>query len=146
MIHPLRIQLLGRLKAQGGDRDIERFRTQKEGALFAFLAYHAQRPHLREQLTEMLWPDAEPEAGRNRLKQTLSTLRRQLEPPGTPDNSVLTADRIYVRLNPAAFTTDAHDFETTLRNAARAENPAAKSTFLRHAVELYTGELLPRLL
>ena len=143
MIHPLRIELLGRLRAQCGERVVERFRTQKEGALFAFLAYHAQRPHLREQLTEMLWPDAEPEAGRNRLKQTLSTLRRQLEPPGTPDNSILAADRVHVRLTPAAFSTDAHDFETALRNAARADTPEAKSAALLRAVETYTGELLP---
>ena len=87
MLHPLRIKLLGELTAQSGERVIARFRTQKEGALFAYLAYYPQRSHLREQLTEMLWPEVEPTAGRNRLKQTLATLRRQLEPPGVESNT-----------------------------------------------------------
>ena len=143
MVHLLQIELFGGLKAQSGERAIARFRTQKEGALFAYLAYHSQRPHLREQIAEMLWPDAEPEAGRNRLKQTLSTLRRQLEPPGVADNSVLIADRIHVRLNPAAFSTDAQEFEKNLKIASRADAPDAKDAALLRAVELYRGELLP---
>ena len=143
MLHPLRIKLLGELTAQSGERVITRFRTQKEGALFAYLAYYPQRPHLREQLTEMLWPEVEPVTGRNRLKQTLATLRRQLEPPGVESNSVLIADRLHARLNPAAFTTDARDFEDALRDMARADNAASKEKSLIRAVECYPGELLP---
>lgn len=143
MLHLLRIKLLGELTAQSGERIVARFRTQKEAALFAYLAYYPQRPHLREQLTEMLWPDVEPVTGRNRLKQTLATLRRQLEPPGVESNAVLIADRLHVRLNPAAFTTDARDFEDALRDMTRAENAASKEKALLRAVECYSGALLP---
>jgi DNA-binding SARP family transcriptional activator len=35
-----RIELLGGLRATRGDQDISRFRSQKTGALVAYLAYH----------------------------------------------------------------------------------------------------------
>src|SRR5713101_7635240 len=57
---PWRIELLGRLRATQGDRVVTRFRAQKGGALLAYLAYHLDRPHPREELIELLWPEAEP--------------------------------------------------------------------------------------
>src|SRR3989442_8100496 len=77
----LRIDLLGQFRVQTGDRVITRFATQKAGSLLAYLAFHPE-PHPREILVEILWPDGLPEAGRASLSQALSTLRRQVEPPG----------------------------------------------------------------
>ena len=61
-------------------------------------------------LEEGLWPEAEPEAGRLRLRVALSALRRQLEPPGVTPGGVLIADRSTVRLNSEAVTTDVADW------------------------------------
>src|SRR5262245_37877560 len=102
-----RIELLGGLRAVQGDRAITRFRTLKSGELLAYLAHHRQRPHPREVLIELLWPECDLAAGRNRLSTTLSTLRHQLEPPGVPLGAVLQADRSTIQLNPAMVTTDA---------------------------------------
>jgi DNA-binding SARP family transcriptional activator len=111
------IYLLGGLQVERNDRTITRFRTQKAGALLAYLAYHRHRSHLRDQLVELLWPECDPQAGRSNLSRELSGLRHQLEPPGVPGaradrgcGAVIVADRAAVRLNPAAVTTDVAAF------------------------------------
>ena len=129
---PWRIEMLGWLRAQSGDLTLTRFRTQKTALLLARLAFYPRRAHPREELADLLWPDADRDSGRNRLKQSLAILRRQLEPPGTPAGSVLIADRLSVRLNPAAVFTDVAEFEAALH---------AKQ--IEQAATLYQGELLP---
>ncbi len=137
------IELFGALKARLGTVEITRFRSYRTGALLAYLACYRNRTHPREELIELLWPESEPEAGQMSLRTALSSLRRQLEPPGVPPGSVLVADRSQVRLNPPAFTTDVAEFEAALRSAAGAEDPAERSSQLGRAVELYQGPLLP---
>src|SRR5947209_412123 len=111
MTEPWRIELLGGLRAQQGERVITRFRSHKFVALLAYLAYYLDRAHPREVLIDMFWPEFEQDAGRNNLSTALSTLRHQLEPPGVPSGAVLIADRESVRLNPTAVTTDVGDLE-----------------------------------
>jgi predicted ATPase len=129
---PWRIELLGWLRAQQGDVTVTRFRTRKTALLLARLALFPNRAHPREELADLFWPEADLEAGRNNLKQSLSVLRRLLEPPGTAAGSVLIADRQNVRLNPAAFSTDAAEFEAALHTQQ-----------WERAAALYRGELLP---
>ena len=57
-----RIELLGRLRVQQGDREITRFRTQKTGALLGYLAYHLERTHPREVLMDILSCRSHPRA------------------------------------------------------------------------------------
>src|SRR5437763_16374748 len=79
------IQLLGGLAARRSQQEITRFRTQKSASLLAFLAFDAaphSLPQPHDMLIEMIWPETEPEAGRNNLSKALSFLRRVLEPPG----------------------------------------------------------------
>lgn len=140
---PWRIELFGLLRAQQGEQVITRFRTYKTGALFAYLACFRKRAHPREELIELLWPESDLDTGRISLRTALSSLRRQLEPPGVAPNSVLVADRTNVRLNPPAFTTDLAEFETNLQSAARATERSARIEALQRAVELYRGPLLP---
>ena len=134
--------MLGWMRASRGDLTLMRFRTQKTALLLARLALFPQRTHPREELADLLWPDADQEAGRNRLKQSLAILRRLLEPPGMTAGSVLIADRGAVRLNPAAVFTDVAEFEAALRDAARLSG-ADRTERLRQAAALYQGELLP---
>ena len=122
---PWRIEMLGWMRAQSGDLTVTRFRTRKTALLLARLALFPRRTHPREELADLLWPEAELEAGRNSLKQSLAILRRLLEPPGTPAGSVLIADRLGMHLNPAAFSTDVADFEAALK-AAAARSPECR--------------------
>ncbi len=61
---------------------------------------------MREELADLLWPEADLDSARANLRQALLSLRRQLEPPGVLPGTVLTADRTQVRLSPDAVRTD----------------------------------------
>src|SRR5438552_18676358 len=117
MTLPIRIELFGGLRVQVGERLITRFQTRKTASLLAYLAYYLERSHPRDILIDLLWPDADPGAGRHRLSMAPSSLRRQLEPPGIPAGAVLQADRFLVRLNPAAVRTDVGDLLSALRDS-----------------------------
>jgi predicted ATPase len=126
------IQLLGALRASRGSAVLAQFPSRPIALLLARLALQPQRRHAREELIELLWPEVEPEVGRNRLRQALSTLRRLLEPPGVPPNSVIAADRQTIGLTPDAVSCDALEFEQLLRRGDYAR-----------ALDRYRGELLP---
>jgi len=117
LYQPWRITLFGTLTASTDSCRIERFRTKQVGLLLAFLAYFPERPQTREELADRLWPDSAPEQARANLRVALSSLRRQLEPPGIPAGSVLTIDRACLRLRPGSFTTDTAAFQAALRGA-----------------------------
>src|SRR5262245_5825035 len=115
-----RVELLGGLRVCRGEQTVSHFRTRKMGDLLAYLAYFRQRTHPREVLIELLWPEADLDAGRHNLSMALSFLRQLLEPPGVPDSSILVADRHCVGLRRAAVATDVAEFEAALQAAASA--------------------------
>jgi predicted ATPase/class 3 adenylate cyclase/DNA-binding SARP family transcriptional activator len=143
MNEPWTIQLFGGLRVRQPDRVVTRFRTQKTGALLAYLAYHRGQSHSREILIEVFWPDTAPESGRHNLSHALSSLRSLLEPPGIVAGSVIIADRFSVELNPDAFSTDVAEFDRALRNATQARNSPDQAVLLVQALEKYSGPLLP---
>jgi DNA-binding SARP family transcriptional activator len=143
-----RVRLLGGLRAERGDEIVSRFRSQKIGALLAFLAINLQRSHAREELADLFWPEAEPEVGRANLRTALASLRKQLEPPGTPAGSVLvTQGHGNVRLNPDTVLVDVAAFDKAVQAAARSGVPAGdKARLLSEAVGWYAGPTAARLL
>jgi DNA-binding SARP family transcriptional activator len=138
-----RIELFGGLRAQRGDRVVTHFETRKIVALLACLSLRLQRTHPREVLAEQLWPEEDWDATRNRLRHALSSLRRDLEPEGIPEGSVLVANRADAWLDSDAVTTDVAEFETALERAVAAHDPLEQVTHLQQAIALYRGELLP---
>jgi predicted ATPase/DNA-binding SARP family transcriptional activator/uncharacterized protein HemY len=137
------ITVLGRLRAEREGGALAYFRRQKTGILLAYLAYYLHRTHPRDALIDLLWPDADPSAGRASLSVALSFLRQHLEPPGWPPGSVLIADRSSVRLNPDAIATDVAAFEAALQEASRAPSQEEQFRWLTEAASWYQGELLP---
>ncbi len=136
-----RFQLLGSLRANCGEKVLEKFQTQKTASLLAYLAYYSHRRHTREEMIDLLWPDAELEAGRNRFSQALVWLRPHLELSPDVRGTILMADRQTAGLNPQAITVDALTFEAAARSALAATSQSASS--LETAASLYTGDLLP---
>lgn len=143
MNQPCTIELLGGLQVRIGERVITRFRTQKTAALLGFLAYFLDRSHPREEIIEVFWPDADPRDSRASLRTALSSLRHQLEPPGTPFNSVLVTDRANIGLNPRVVSTDVAQFDEAIAAAARASEPGEREQALCDAIRLYRGPLMP---
>lgn len=137
MDSPWRIELLGGLRAQRGPYIITRFATSRVAALLARLCLLPSQSHPREELIDLLWPDADLDAGRNNLRVALASLRRQLEPPDVPPYSVLIADRSCVRLNPAACRSDVTDFEAALKAAARSSSQQQKRAGLERALSFF---------
>src|SRR5436305_8280149 len=109
-----RIELFGELRLVRQDRTVRRFRSQKTAALLAYLAFYRGRAHPREELIDLFWPEEEFDAARHNLRQTLSSLRHQLEPPGVEAGAVLLADRRAAGLNGAVVTTDVAEFEAAV--------------------------------
>jgi len=105
-----------RIESTIGHASITRLESKRAVALLAFLLLQGPRAHSREVLADRIWPEADPTTGRNRLKQTLASLRRQLEPPGIPAGSVFQADRNSIGLAPGAIQSDYHELLLALQS------------------------------
>ncbi|MBL8333633.1 MAG: NACHT domain-containing protein [Rubrivivax sp.] len=130
---PWQLRLLGAVEAQRGAQRITRWPSRAVAVLLARLALAPDRAHAREELVDLLWPDAPLDVGRNRLRQVLSTLKSLLEPADEPGAApVIAADRLTIRLRPGAVRCDAVEFQRLLRSGDLAAARAG-----------YRGELMP---
>jgi predicted ATPase len=111
-----------------------RFRSQKVGALLAYLALKLGRPCPREELAYAIWTDEDdPQVVANRLRVALASLRRQLEPAGVPFGSVLdVSEPGRIRLRAETVWCDVAAFEQAYKAGRHAE-----------AARLLNGTLLP---
>jgi len=137
-----RIELFGRLRATGPAGDILRFSTSQTSFLLARLALKPGRASSREALTADLWPEADAESARHRLRQSLVSLRRRLEPPGVTPGTILVADRQDIFLQRTSVTSDVSEFESACERANRSA-PAERLFALDRACGLYSSDFLP---
>lgn len=72
----LNISLLGSLQITKGEKLLSKFQSNKVRALLAYLVTESNRPHSREALTELLWPESTPQSGFGNLRYSLADLRR----------------------------------------------------------------------
>ncbi|HYH17719.1 MAG TPA: AAA family ATPase [Azospirillum sp.] len=105
----LHIALLGPLQVLLDGRPITSLSRGKAGALLCFLAVERRRPHAREALAAMFWPDHDTVQARQNLRQLVATLRRLL---GDPDEErgILRVERSFLQMDPHACTTDIDGF------------------------------------
>ena len=143
LTQPWRIEMLGSFGVCLDTQRITRFKSHKAAVLLAYLALYPTHPHSRDELLTLFWPDDELDAARNRFRVTLSSLRRQLEPPNVSPGDILQADRLTVSLRTQALTTDVQEFEAALEGGLHAEEGEPQIALLRRAVDTYHGELLP---
>jgi predicted ATPase/DNA-binding SARP family transcriptional activator len=107
----LSITLFGSFQVTLDNRPVTNFGTDKTRALLAYLAVEAQRPHRRDALAGLLWPDSPHTKARQSLRQALSQLRQTLNDQ-TCAVPFLLIDRETAQFNPdsdywldvAAFT------------------------------------------
>ena len=113
---PLRTYFLGPFRVTYGDRSVSGFESDKGRALLVYLLVEADRPHRREALAALLWPDQTDMVARQNLRQALYNLRQTLstagadhsarhkgDDPGTHSGPLLVT-RQTVQLNPASDT------------------------------------------
>jgi DNA-binding SARP family transcriptional activator/predicted ATPase len=96
----LSISLLGSFQVTFDDSPVTDFVTDKTRALLAYLAVENDRPHRRESLAGLLWPDQAEQDARRNFRQALFNLRQALS--DDESQPLLCIDRNDVRLNPDA--------------------------------------------
>lgn len=137
-----RIEMFGPLCVARGDLRITRFVSQKTACLLGYLALHRNRSHTRERLVDLLWPDLTPEAGRDNLSTSLSSLRRQIETADVPKGAIFQADRLTVGLGRERVATDVAEFDLCLQQAEQEPDAGARARLFGQAVALYRGDLM----
>ena len=100
-------------------------------ALISYLALEGSRPHPRDQLATLLWPDRPDEQARHSLRQTLLVSRRVLDGAVGKDTII---ERDGLLLDRDVVTCDVVCFEAAL---ARGDPDS-----VREALKLYQGPLL----
>jgi predicted ATPase/DNA-binding SARP family transcriptional activator/uncharacterized protein HemY len=142
----LALSLLGSLQVTLDGQPATGFAYDKVRALLAYLAIES-RPHRREALAELLWPDQAAAAARTSLRVALKTLRQAIGDQ-TAQPPFLLITRETVQLNPASDSTlDVGAFSELLREReqhthARGALCSACVANLTQAVGLYRGDLL----
>jgi predicted ATPase/DNA-binding SARP family transcriptional activator len=134
----LSIFLLGTLEVKQGSKPLNGFESNKVRALLAYLAVESNRPHTRDALAALLWPDSTQEAALCSLRNALANLRRTIgDQNASPRYLLITRETI--QFNPASnITLDiAHLLQPISGDTAQAE-----IQFRTASVESYRGPFL----
>ena len=143
----LSLALLGPFDATLDGQPLQGFESAKVRALLAYLAMDAGRPHARQGLASLLWPDHSEAMARTYLRQALANLR-QLLPSQAGDEPILLIERDVVKLNErSAYRIDVVMFTELLaacdqHRHRHAPSCASCQQRLSAAVALYRGDLL----
>ncbi len=130
----LSLHLLGTFHATLDGKIISNFESNRVRALLAYLAVESDRPHSRDSLAGLLWPDISNRAAHDNLRYALSDLRdvihdRSANPP------FLCITRDTIQFNPASdFQLDAREWQSALE-----QSPITK---LQSLVSTYRGVFL----
>lgn len=107
----LRLFFLGPFQATLDGRPVLGFESNKVRALLAYLAVESARPHARETVAALLWPDHFNHSALNSLRSALANLRGAIDDRNAAP-SFLLITRDTVQFNPAAdYRLDAAELE-----------------------------------
>lgn len=99
----IRTYFLGLFRVTRNDKSITGFESDKMRALLTYLVIEADRPHSRDTLAALLWPDQAEGAARQSLRQALYILRHILKETTDdgPDTEFLLVTRQTMQIDPA---------------------------------------------
>lgn len=128
----LHLELLGdfRLRAEAGS--LVTISAKKSQAMLAYLAVKPSQLVSRDKMANLLWSSTAPEQARQSLRQTLSTLRKELS--HVSPTKILLEEGDFLSLDAAQVQTDVVEFEALVA-AGTAES-------LDPATRLYAGDFL----
>jgi DNA-binding SARP family transcriptional activator len=148
----LSLSLLGSFQATLDGEPITGFESDKVRALLAYLAVEADRPHRRETLVGLLWPDWPERAARRNLSHVLTNLRRAIgDDHAAPPFLLITPQTIQFncaadyRLDVEAFGRQLSANRPIGKSATGSQQiPSLQSPIstLQSAVDLYRGSFL----
>lgn len=144
---PLTLGVFGAFTVTRSNGSSAKFESDKTRALLAYLAVEADRPHRRDALIGLLWPEESEAAARQNLRQALYSLRQAIgDATARPPYLHITRDDI--QFNTASkFKLDLADFNAHLSATqshahARLDGCGICAPRLQQAVELYRGKFL----
>jgi len=135
----LSIRLFGPFQAAIGDDPVTGFRSDKVRALLAYLTVENERPHRREKLAGLLWPNQPERSARANLRRALANLRQMIgDHQAKP--SFLRISRQALQFNKASDAwVDVNAFVDLLSPGERSPQTIP---LLEEAVKLYRGSFL----
>ena len=144
---PLTLNLFGAMTAASGDNRLH-FPTDKVRALLAYIAIEQGRPHRREALAALLWPDQPDTQARRNLRLTLHRLKQSLD-GDVPKRSetFLTVNRTIVQWQADDAIVDYSQFVALLTEIEAHPHPQLTGCHaclgrMETAVSILHGELL----
>lgn len=137
----LQVSLFGRLCVHCGNHVTE-IEPHKAQELFAYLLIYRDRPHFREKLATMLWPNSSQSQSKGYLRQTLWQLQTAIG----ADNNLLLLESDWIQIDPGAgFWLDVACFEQAYSDAQGRlgkELDKCQRESLEEAVSMYQADLL----
>ncbi|TNE42429.1 MAG: hypothetical protein EP347_00925 [Alphaproteobacteria bacterium] len=130
----LRMTLFGSLGAAAEDETPLPLGGKKTNALLAYLAAAPGKPHRREALAELLWPERFEKQSQQSFRQALSSARKML---GDAGSLLRDTEEGALTLDAAEVTTDIGDFERLCASPHLEDK--------KIACDLYTGDFLASL-
>lgn len=122
--------------------------NRKSLALLAYLSIESDRPHRRESLQALLWPEFSTSAAQNNLRVVWSQLHKCLNLASHDQNPYLVSTRLAVQFNPDSnHWLDVMAFERLLEDCQSHEHDQQQTCSecaarLEQAAELVRGEFL----
>jgi DNA-binding SARP family transcriptional activator len=128
----MRLELLGDLLIRSGDGALATVGARKSQALLAYLAMKPSQHVSREKLAGLLWSSTGPDQARQSLRQTLSTIRKELSQIA-PRQKILIEEGDLLSLDPSV-SCDVPELESLIA--------AGTEEALKQALDLYRGDFL----
>lgn len=129
----LNIQALGDLQIRSAAGVLAPISAKKSQALLVYLAVKPGQRISRDKLAMLLWSSTGPEQARQSLRQTLSTVRKELAQI-SPDSKLLIEENDLLAVDEALVSIDAASFESLVAGGTESA--------LEEAVRCYRGDFL----
>jgi DNA-binding SARP family transcriptional activator len=128
----LRLELLGDFRMRASSGPLITLAAKKSQAMLAYLGVRPAQLVSRDKMAALLWSSTAPEQARQSLRQTLSSLRKELA--RISPQKLLVEDGDFLALDSSLVDIDAATFETLVTTGT--------DEALAQAVALYRGDFL----
>ena len=138
----LALFLLGPFQVKLDGEPVAAFESDKVRALLAYLAVEADRPHRRERLAGLLWPERPEQDARRNLRYALSNLRAAIGDRAVNDDQCAASPSFLLVSHRTIQFNSASDAWVDVAAFTRLLASSPDTSDLEQVVDLYRGEFL----